>query len=73
MTNAPSEITYSSVISCETVCLALTFSTMNCLQVKAADIMNAYVTAPVTENICTLLGPEFGADARKKAAVVRAL
>ena len=35
--------------------------------------MNAYVTAPITEKIWTVLGPEFGADAGKKAIIVRAL
>ena len=40
---------------------------------KAADIMNAYITAPTKEKIWTTLGPEFGNDADKKAIIVRAL
>ena len=35
--------------------------------------MNAYVTAPITENIWLLLGPEFGADTGNKAVIVGAL
>ena len=35
--------------------------------------MTAYVQAPVTEKVCTSLGPEFGKDARKAAVIVRAL
>ena len=73
MKNAPPTITYDSVVSCETVRLAFTISALNGLQVNAADIMNAYVTAPITENIWTVLGPEFGADTRKKAVIFCAL
>ena len=73
MTNAPPTITYDSVVSCDIVRLTLAISALKGLQVKAADIMNAYVTAPITENIWTVLGPEFGADSGKKAIIVRAL
>ena len=38
-----------------------------------SDIENAYITAPCTEKIWTVLGPEFGSDAGKTAIVVRAL
>ena len=73
MTNAPPTITYASVVSRETVRLALTITDLNGLQAKAADIMNAYVTAPITEKIWMVLGPEFGADAAMKAIIVCAL
>ena len=73
MTNAPPTITYYSVVSCETVRLAFIIAALNGLQVKSADIINAYITSPITENIWTVLGPEFGADAGKKAVIVRAL
>ena len=46
---------------------------LNDLEVKAADIQNAYLTAPVSEKIWTELGPEFGADVGKVAIIVRAL
>jgi hypothetical protein len=46
---------------------------LNDLEVKAADIQNAYLTAPCAEKIWTILGPEFGPDSGKKAIVVRAL
>jgi hypothetical protein len=73
MTKAPDVITYASVVSRETVRLALLLASLNDLEVKVGDIENAYLTAPVTEKIWTTLGPEFGADAGKKAVVVRAL
>jgi hypothetical protein len=36
-----------------------------------ADIENAYLTAPLTEKVWTVLGPEFGNDAGKSALIVR--
>ena len=36
-------------------------------------MLNAYITAPVTEKIWTLLGKEFGHDEGKTAIIVRAL
>jgi hypothetical protein len=38
-----------------------------------ADIENAYLTAPFTEKVWTVLGPEFGNDAGKRVLIVRAL
>jgi hypothetical protein len=35
------------------------------LEVKAADVQNACLTAPVSERIRTRLGPEFGSDRGK--------
>ena len=46
---------------------------MNNLEVKCGNVMNAYITAPITEKVWTILGPEFGADQGKKALIVRAL
>jgi len=73
MTEAPKTLTYASVVSRESVRIALTLAALNDLEVKSADIKNAYLTAPVTEKIWTILGPEFGEDAGKKAIIVRAL
>ena len=46
---------------------------LNDLEVKCGDVMNAYITAPITEKVWTILGPEFGADQGKKALIVREL
>ena len=46
---------------------------LNDLEVKAGDIMNAYLQAPVAERIYTICGPEFGADQGKPVIIVRAL
>jgi hypothetical protein len=72
-TDAPATITYASVVSRETVRVALTLAALNDLEVKAGDVLNAYITAPITEKVWTILGPEFGADEGKVAIIVRAL
>ena len=73
MTDAPAAITYASVVSRESVRLALMLAALNALEVKCGDVMNAYITAPITEKVWTTLGPEFGADQGKRALIVRAL
>ena len=62
MTESPHpSLTYASVVSRESVRIALTLAALNDLEVKAADIQNAYLTAPLlSEKIWTVCGPEFG-------------
>ena len=72
-TDAPATMTYASVVSRETVRVALTIAALNDLEVKAGDVLNAYITAPITEKVWTILGPKFGPDAGKNAVIVRAL
>ena len=73
MTSAPATTTYASVMSRETVRLALMLAALNDLEVKVGDVLNAYITAPVKEKIWTTLGVEFGDDAGRKAIIVRSL
>ncbi len=72
-TEAPATITYASMVSRETVRLALTIAALNDLEGKVGDVLNAYITAPVQEKVWTVLGPEFGPDAGRSAIIVRAL
>ncbi len=72
-TKAPATITYDSMVSPETVRLALTIVSLNDLEVKVGDVLNAYITTPVKEKLWTVLGPEFGHNAGKSAIIVRAL
>ena len=53
--------------------MSLNMDALNDLYVKMADIENVYLTAPINENIWTVLGPKFGDDAGKYALIVRAL
>ncbi len=73
MTKAPATITYASVVSCETIRIALLMAALNDLNVKVGDVFNAYITAPITEKVWTVLGLEFSIDASKSAIIVRAL
>ena len=72
-TEAPSSLTYASVVSRDSVRIALTMAALNDLEVKAGDIQNAYLTAPCTEKIVTICGPEFGEHQGQTAMIVRAL
>jgi len=59
MTEPPSSITYSSVVSRDSVRVALTIAALNGLSTLACDIQNAYLTAPCREKIWTPARPEF--------------
>ena len=73
MTHTLDTMIYFSVVTRETVHIALTMSALHNLEFKAADVLNAYVMAPIQENIWTVLGPEFGDDGGKSAIIVRAI
>jgi hypothetical protein len=53
--------------------LALTFASLNDLEVKVGDVLNAYITAPVKEKVWTILGPKFGHESGKSAVIVHVL
>ena len=73
MIKPPDTITYTSLISREAARIALMIITFNDLEMKSADVLNAYVQAPLTEKVWTVVDPEFGSDAGKIAVIVRAL
>jgi hypothetical protein len=73
MTKAPANITYASVASHETICIALLMDALNNPNVKVGDAFNAYITAPITKKVWTVLGPEFSIDAGKSSIIVRTL
>ena len=65
---------YSSVVSRDSVRIALTIAVLNDLEILACDIQNAYLTAPCREKVWTITGTEFGPeDCGKTMLVVRAL
>ena len=57
MTEAPSLITYSSVVSQDSTRIALTIAELNGLDLLACDIQNTYLTAKCREKIWTIAGP----------------
>jgi hypothetical protein len=64
ITETPLSNTYASIVSRE----SLQIAALNDLQVKTADIENAYLTAPIKEKIWCVVGPEFGDDAGRQAS-----
>ena len=51
MTKPPSSVTYSSVVSRESVRIMLMVAALNDLEIQSADIKNAYLTAPCRERV----------------------
>ena len=66
-------LTCASVVSKDSVRMALTITALNDLKILACDIHNAHLTAQCRQKIWTITGPEFGSDAGKLMIVVRAL
>ena len=69
----PETIAYFSILSRKTGRLALTLEVPNYLEVEEVDTQNDYITEPVTENILTVLGPQFEDDDGKVVLIFRAL
>ena len=64
-TKTQEAIMYSSVVSRDSVRIALTKSALNDLDMLACDIQNAYLTADCREQVWVVAGPEFGSEAGK--------
>jgi len=72
-TEAPVALTYSSVVSRDSVRLAFLIAALNDLDVSCCDIGNAYLNAPCQEKIWFVAGPECGEHRGKTMVLVRAL
>jgi len=72
-TDTPSSITYSSVVSRDSVRLAFLIAGLNDLDVLAGDVTNAYLNASCREKIWFEGGIETGEDQGKVLIVTRAL
>jgi hypothetical protein len=74
MTDPPPTLTYSSVVSRDSVRIAFMLAALNDVQLLAADIGNAYLNAPTREKVYTTAGLEFGAELQgQPVLIVRAL
>ena len=60
MTKTTVTLTYSSVVLCDSVWIALTLAALNDLQVILCDVQSTYLTADCREKIWTYTGPELG-------------
>ena len=70
MIDAPTVMTYASIVSRKTVHIMLTVAALNDLEVKTSDTQNAYLSAPCKEKIWTTIGPEFGPDKGKHRRII---
>jgi hypothetical protein len=73
LTDTPPTLTYSSVVSRDSVRIALLVAALNDLQLLSCDIQNAYLTADCRERIYIVAGPEFGSEAGSLMLVKKAL
>jgi Reverse transcriptase (RNA-dependent DNA polymerase) len=72
-TDPPTSLTYSSVVSRESVRIALLVAALHDVDVCAADVGNAYLNAPCREKIFTIAGPEFQSESGRVMIIKRAL
>ena len=73
LTETPASITYSSVVSRDSVRLAFLIAALNGLDIIACDVGNAYLNAPCREKVWFVAGPEFGSRQGMVVRIVRAL
>ena len=73
LTNPPPSVTYSSVVSRDSVRICLLATALNDLNIMCADIENAYLSASPREKCWTIAGKDFGNDEGKDFIIVRAL
>ena len=73
MTESPPSMTYSSVVSRDSVRLAFLIAGLNDLDILACDVANAYLNAPCREKIWFVGGLDTGEDCGKVCIVERAL
>ena len=70
---SPPSVTYSTVVSRDSVRILLTIAALNGLEVSGCDVQNAFLSADNLEKHWLRAGPEFGAEKGKAFIVKRAL
>jgi hypothetical protein len=73
LTDPPEALTYSSVVSRDSVRLAFMLAKLNGLEMIMTDIGNAYLNAEVTKKYYAIAGAEFGELQGRTVVIVRAL
>jgi len=73
-TDPPATLTYSSVVSRDSVRIAFLIAALNDLDILAADIGNAYINADAREQVYFIAGDEFGTNRKgKRVIIIKAL
>ena len=73
MTDSPPFMTYSSIVSRDSVRIGFLLAALNDLDLISIDIGNAYLQADNKEKVYTIAGPEFGALQGQRVLIVRAI
>ncbi len=73
LTDPPTSMTYSTVVSRESVRIAFLVAALNGLDILAGDIQNAYLNADTTEKLYFIAGDEWKADRGRIVVIKRAL
>ena len=63
MMETPATLTYTSIVSRDSVHIYLTIAALNGLDILSWDVHNAYLTADLREKIWTRAGMDFGSEA----------
>jgi hypothetical protein len=71
MTDAPVNLTYSSVVSRDSVRLAFLIAALNDIDILSGDIGNAYLQAHTREKVHFICGMEFGQNYHGRFAIIR--
>ncbi len=69
-TDPPSSMTYSSVVSRDSVRIAFLLAALNDIDILAAAIGNAYLNVPTKEKVYTTAEKEFGSHAGESVIIV---
>ena len=72
-TEAPASMTYSSVVSHDSVCLAFLIAVLNDINIMSVHLENAFIQAPCHEKIWFKGGLKCGKDYGKVCIVVHSL
>jgi hypothetical protein len=72
-TEAPNLLTYSSVVSRDSIRIAFLIAALNDLDIMSCDLENAYLNAPCREKIWFEGGLECGEDKGKVCVIIRSL
>ena len=73
LTEAPKSVTYSSVVSRDSVRICLLLAGLNGLDIKVADVKLAYLQAPCREKVWTIANEAFFDEEGTFFKIVRAL
>ena len=72
-TEAPASMTYCSVVSHDSVCLAFLITALNDIDIMSVDLKNAFIQAPCHEQIWFKGGLECGKGYEKVCIIVHSL